>query len=277
VGYPIALAALAMASAASDGVMIPVPGEGTEAARAAGTAGGGGPALGPLLFVDMGETALIAALNAWGAARDREVLELKINLGVTQEKVSAAFEQARDTLLQMIVDFRGEAEMQRAQGQYAAGQSIARLEQVVTEARTRFDAQDSRFSEGLSELARRQQAVETWAQGEPTRIAAIVQATPAPPRSPGGTPLTFYPSPSPAQAPATPTPRAEQPQPTASPAAAQAAAPVLDAWAAYLAQPTSALPGGPRHFDMSTPGGGGGKGGGYPYRVRVKKNPFFIK
>ncbi len=69
----------------------------------------------------------------------------------------------------------------RQHGQLEAQQSVARLEHVVAEARQRFDAQEVRFSHDLGELVRRQQAVEAWAQAEPTRVAAIVQAAPAPP------------------------------------------------------------------------------------------------
>ncbi len=38
---------------------------------------------GPCLYVDMGEPALIAALNAWGSARDREVEALRSDLATT--------------------------------------------------------------------------------------------------------------------------------------------------------------------------------------------------
>jgi hypothetical protein len=257
----------------------------------------------------MGEATLVAALNAWGAARDREVLTLKINLGATQERVELAFNQAKDALLRIIDDFRGEAATQRNHGQYEAAQSIARLEQVVLEARTKFDQQDVRFADGLNELANRLMAVDAWAQAEPARVAAIVQAAPAPQMgltSPGGTPLTYFPN-GPRHfdgrpAPITPTPQprpaplptagfhvgggasAWGPAPALSPTvgfhvggnangdpAAQAAAPTLDAWAAYRAAPP--LPGtfgDPRHFDMSTPGGGGGKGGHqYPREMRI--------
>ena len=36
--------------------------------------------LGPCLFEGMGEPSLISTLNAWGTARDREMLELKTHL-----------------------------------------------------------------------------------------------------------------------------------------------------------------------------------------------------
>jgi hypothetical protein len=216
--------------------MVPVPGDGT-------ADGGGDRQLGPCLVEGMGEQGLIASLNAWGAARDREVLELKINLGATQEKVSVAFDQAKEALFMIVSDFRGEAETLRRQGQYEAAQSIARLEQVVLEARTKFDAQDVRFSDGLNELAQRLLAVDAWAQAEPARVAAIVQAAPAPPwlSSPGGTPITYFPpGPGMRPMPASPPPRASRPQdpwtmqsPTAGgPTTMQAPAPTLDPWAA---------------------------------------------
>ncbi len=46
-------------------------------------AGGTQTFLGPCLVEGMGEASLIAALKAWGAARDREVLDLKANLLAT--------------------------------------------------------------------------------------------------------------------------------------------------------------------------------------------------
>ncbi len=59
--------------------------------------------------------------------------------------------------------------------------SLARLEHVVEEARARFGEQDARFTAGLGELAHGLQAADTWAQAEPARIAAAVQAVPAAP------------------------------------------------------------------------------------------------
>ena len=120
----------------------------------------GGVALGPCLTLGMGEEALVANLNAWGSTRDQEVLDLRAGLGVTQAGVAAAFEQARDALLTIVASFRGEAETLRQHGQYEAAQSVARLELVVSEARTKFDAQDVRFAESLTELARRLSAVD---------------------------------------------------------------------------------------------------------------------
>ncbi len=51
--------------------------------------------LGPCLYEQMGEGALVAALNAWGSARDREALALRADLATTQAGVAAAFEQAQ--------------------------------------------------------------------------------------------------------------------------------------------------------------------------------------
>ena len=175
----------------------------------------GGTALGPCLFEGMREASLVASLNAWGIARDHEMLDFKANLSSTQVGVSSAFGQAKETLLAIVTNFRAEAEATRQQGQYEAAQSVARLEQVVAEARTRFDAQDGRFSDGLNELAQRLQAVDAWAQAEPARVAAILQAAPAPPwlPSPGGTPITYFlTQPGMRPAPATPPPRTPQPQ-----------------------------------------------------------------
>jgi hypothetical protein len=241
--------------------------------------------LGPQLMPGMGEANLIERLNLWGSTRDREALDLRANLGATQVGVSTAFEQARDTLLAIVADFRTEAATLRQHGQYEAAQSVGRLEQVVAEARARFDAQDARFTDGLSELARRLLAVDAWAQAEPARVAAIVQAVPTQPRavptSPGGTPLTFYASPGLAaqqqqqHAPQTPqqpqwapqTPQQSQDDPTGAGrgVSPQGLRRAEDPWAGFSADPWRAgpavpeLPGtGPRHFDMGTPGGRSG-------------------
>ena len=115
-----------------------------------------------------------------------------------------------------------------------------------------------RLSDGLNALAQRQQAIEAWAREEPARVAAMALLRPAP-TTPNGTLLTFYP-PSLAPAPSTPPLRSAQPLTFQSPAAA----PALDPWAVgRAAQTAQESPGGPRHFDLSTPGGGGK--GGYPY------------
>ena len=129
---------------------------------------------GPCLQVDMGEPALIAALNAWGSARDREVDELRYDLAATKAVVEMTFDQAQAgvsaTLLNIIEAFRAEAAMMQQQANLKAQQSLARLTQVVSEARTRFDVQDARFGAGLVELAQRLQVVDAWAQAEPARV-----------------------------------------------------------------------------------------------------------
>ena len=178
------LDATAYAAASASGLVLPpVAGAGTPGA-------GTQTRLGPCLFVGMTEASMVEAMNSWGAARDQEVLDLRSNLAATQVVVSAAFEHAKETLLTIVNDFRIEAETMRQHVQHEATQSVACLELVVAEAGERFDAQDGRFTEGLSELVRRQQAVETWARAEPMRLAAIVQAAPASPwvqpTSPGG-------------------------------------------------------------------------------------------
>ena len=76
-------------------------------------AGGTQTQVGPCLYEGMGEPSLIATLNAWGSARDRELLGLKADLGATQVGVSTAFEQAQETLLAIVAAFRAEAETMR--------------------------------------------------------------------------------------------------------------------------------------------------------------------
>ena len=227
-------------------------------------------------------------LNAWGIARDGDALDLQANLASTQAVVASTFEQARATLMGIAADFRGEAEALRQHSLYEAAQGLSRLEQVVAEARHRFDAQEASFTQHLGELVRRQQVVETWAQAEPARVAAIVQAAPAPwvqpqavpfraspgPQvvtSPGGT-ISFFPGGPPAGVVQPPVPAAgfttpprSAPQPNATPAwdtwAAGRGSPPPDAWAAAAAAPQQPQqqPGEqPRHSYM-TPGGDGGR------------------
>ena len=71
--------------------------------------------MGPGLTEGMGEASLVACLNSWGAARDREMLAIKTELGATQVGVSSAFDQARETLLAIVTNFRAEAEAMRQQ------------------------------------------------------------------------------------------------------------------------------------------------------------------
>ncbi len=138
--------------------------------------------LGPALFADMGEPALIAALNGWGSAMHGEVLALRADLGTTQTAVAGAFAQAEVTVLGIVTAFRTEVGAMRQTTLYEAEASLARLEVVVTEAKARFGEQDARFTAGLLELAQRLQQADTWAQGEPVRVAALVNAAPEPAR-----------------------------------------------------------------------------------------------
>ena len=147
-------------------------------------------ALGPALFEGMGESALVAALNAWGGGMHREVLSLRADLGATQVHVSNAFEQAQDAVRELVTAFRVEVVAMRQQSAYEAQQSLERLVQVVDEARARFGEQDTRFSSNLGELAQRLQAADAWAQAEPARVAAIVHAAPAPPWLSAAHPIT---------------------------------------------------------------------------------------
>ncbi len=238
--------------------------------------------LGPRLFVGMTEAAMVERMNTWGAVRDQALLDLRTDLLGTQVVVAATFEDAKTTLQNIVANYRAEAEALRQHGQFEAQQALDRLQLVVSEARARFEAQDTSFAQNLAVLVQRQQALEDWARAEPARMAALARAAPAPPRvttSPGGT-VTFYPSPA---APTTPPPRAAvapvwdaspSPQaPAATPAwdawaAGRGAAPAPDAWAAgRAAQAAQEPPAAPRPFDMGPPGGGGGGGGkgAYPY------------
>ncbi len=141
----------------------------------------GGPVvLGPDLWEDMGEQAFVEQLNAWGSGMHREMLALRTDLSATQVAVSGAFTQAQDGVRELVAAFRIEVLAMRQTTMYEAQQSLERLEHVVGEARARFGEQDARFSSGLGELAQRLQAADTWAQAEPARIAAAVQAVPAP-------------------------------------------------------------------------------------------------
>ncbi len=164
---------------------------------------GGTRTLGPGLVAGMPEAEIVDRLNGWGIARDSDMRDLTGDLVQTQAVVTAIFEQARATLMGIVVDFRGEAEALRQHSLYEASQSVGRLELVVNEARGRFDLQEARFTRDLGELHQRQQAFEVWVQAEPARVAAFVQAAPAPSAvlgrtemSPGGT-VSFYPSPGP--------------------------------------------------------------------------------
>ena len=251
-----------------------------------GTTGGGGTHLGPGLAPGMGEAEAFGRLNAWGVARDGELVDLRASLASTQAAVGATFNEARGALMTIVNDFRMEAETMRNHGLYEATQNLERLNLVVSEARARFDAQDAGHTADLSELARR------IAAAAPAPQAAAFRAAPAPAlvTSPGGT-HRFYPGgPAdgvvvqvvPAAGFTTPQRPAQQQQPQPTPttthdawgpwAAGRGAAPpipvpfaqcVPDAWAAAAFAPTAApqQPGGEpqRHSYMNSPGMDGGR------------------
>ncbi len=139
--------------------------------------------------------------------------------------------------------------------------------------------------------APRATATPPWATFTGAPTPAWAQQT-----SPGGT-VTFYPLPGPASPmtlPPVPTVGlGPQPEPTTPPlrsaqpytttpawdaweagrgASPQGQPPMPDAWAAAAAaaDASQTQPGGPRHYEMNTPGGGGGKGGNpYPREMRI--------
>jgi hypothetical protein len=142
--------------------------------------------LGPGLMQGMSEAEVFERLNAWGIARDGELVDLRSSLTNTQSVVGATFAEARATLMTIVGDFRLEAETLRQHGLYEASQGLARLEHVIAEARQRFDAQDARHAQDLGELARRISAA-------PAPSGVLPQAlTFRAATSPGGT-VTFYP------------------------------------------------------------------------------------
>ena len=93
-------------------------------------AAGGGPQtrLGPGLMQGMSEAEAFERLNAWGIARDGELVDLRSTLTSLQTAVGATFVEARTTLMSIVVDFRGEAETLRQHSLYEANQGLARLE-----------------------------------------------------------------------------------------------------------------------------------------------------
>ena len=97
----------------------------------------------------MSEPQLVAALNAWGSARDREAQQLRVDLTATQHGVSGAFVQAQAAVQELVAAFRVEVTAMRQTTFYEAQQSLERLTQVVDEARARFGEQDARFATGL--------------------------------------------------------------------------------------------------------------------------------
>ncbi len=91
--------------------------------------------MGPGLVVGMTEAEVFERLNAWGVARDGELVDLRSSLTNTQSVVNATFAEARGTLMTIVNDFRLEAETMRNHSLYEATQNLARLDQVVAEAR----------------------------------------------------------------------------------------------------------------------------------------------
>ncbi len=55
--------------------------------------------MGPGLAPGMGEAAAFERLNAWGVARDGELVDLRASLANTQAAVSATFNEARGALM----------------------------------------------------------------------------------------------------------------------------------------------------------------------------------
>ncbi len=230
--------------------------------------------MGPGLVVGMSEAEVFDRLNGWGIARDGELVDLRSIIANTQTVVGTMFAEARGTIMTIVHDFRLEAETTRNHSAYEATQTLARLEQVVSEARARFDAQDARVSQDLGELAQRVAAVPPQ--------AAVFQAAPAPAvvTSPGGT-VRFFPGGPVAgmvlqpaamegfTTPQRPTQQQQQQQQQVPPM--PAATPAFDAWAAYRGSPPpdawvgaaaapQQQPGDlPRHSYTNTSGSDGGK------------------
>ncbi len=234
---------------------------------------GGETYLGPGLQPGMLDAEVFYRLNTWGAARDSELVDLRASLASTQAIVDATFVDARATLMSIVAEFRLEAEALRQHSLYEAQQGLARLNQVVAEARGRFDAQDARVTQDLNDLARhvaaqlQQPQPQPQQQQQPMRPLFAAAQTFRAATSPGGT-VTFYPGGPvggdalPPAAPAsgfTTPPR--QTQPAATPAfdawAAYRGSPPADAWAAAAAPQLPGEP--PRHSYTNTPGGDGGR------------------
>ena len=90
--------------------------------------------VGPCLTAGMGEVATVASLNAWGAARDSELIQLRLvvaahaselvqlrgDLGLTQTIVASAFEQAKAALQDIVDSFRVEAAKMRYDSEVVA-------------------------------------------------------------------------------------------------------------------------------------------------------------
>ncbi len=184
--------------------------------NAGGTTQQAGPFLGPGLYEGMGESAMMARLNSWGADRDAEIVRLRSDLLAAQAGVTGAFGQAERALVGIATDWRLEAEAMRTSAHEQARSALSRLELVVGDARARFVAQDATRSADLVELSRRLSIIDGWAQAEPQRVAALLRA--AVPTPLGGTPPPFFPAASsPPSTPQPPPPPHHQPHPPLHP------------------------------------------------------------
>ncbi len=76
----------------------------------------------------MSDGEVFERLNAWGIARDGELVDLRSSLTNTQSVVSTAFNEARATIMTIVGDFRLEAETLRQHSLYEAHQGLGRLE-----------------------------------------------------------------------------------------------------------------------------------------------------
>ncbi len=109
---------------------------GSAAALAVTDAAGATQALlGPCLYPGMGEAAMLERLNLWGVARDRELINLRADLGAAHTGVTGAFAAAEAALVSIATDWRLEAEAMRQGARHEAAQAMARLELVVGDAR----------------------------------------------------------------------------------------------------------------------------------------------
>ncbi len=70
---------------------------------------GRGTFLGPGLAPGMSEAAVFERLNAWGVARDGELVDLRSSLANTQAVVNATFAEARGTVLQICLLYPSDA------------------------------------------------------------------------------------------------------------------------------------------------------------------------
>ncbi len=87
--------------------------------RTRGAGSSGQAVFGPCLVEDMTAASLVAALNAWGSARDREMHALRLDLEATKAVVEITFDQASagvsETLQNIIDGVRTEAARRQQQ------------------------------------------------------------------------------------------------------------------------------------------------------------------